>query len=144
MLAGDPSKRTYDDDFASAAVSYRCLDYNGPPIEETHAFPNRNCPNGLRAQIFFPSCWDGENLDSADHRSHMAYPTGPAHDNGRCPESHPVHLISIFYETIFQTNLFESEWYGDSQPFVWANGDPTGYSFHGDFVSCHPSGCVPC
>jgi Domain of unknown function (DUF1996) len=35
--------------------------------------------------VFFPNCWDGVNLDSPDHRSHMAYS-----ERGVCPASHPV------------------------------------------------------
>ncbi|KAK5046552.1 hypothetical protein LTR16_011268, partial [Cryomyces antarcticus] len=46
-----------------------------------------------------------------------------------------MHMISIFYEVIYQTNLFANEWYGGSQPFVFAMGDSTGYGFHGDFVN---------
>ncbi len=35
------------------------------------------CPAGERAgvRLSFPTCWNGVNLDSADHRSHMAYGT---------------------------------------------------------------------
>ncbi|KAA8642019.1 hypothetical protein EYZ11_003950 [Aspergillus tanneri] len=135
MLAGDPYKRNFSHDFASQAVSFVCLDYNGPPRPETNGFPNYNCPNGLRVQIFFPSCWDGKNLDSDDHRSHVAYPESGAYNNGACPKSHPVHLVSIFFEVIWDTNQFTGQWYGDSQPFVLANGDPTGYGMHGDFVN---------
>ena len=56
------------------------------------------CPAGrgqeLRLHVNFPSCWDGKNLDSADHKSHMAYPTGRA-----CPADHPVAVpaISLIY-----------------------------------------------
>ncbi|HST26659.1 MAG TPA: DUF1996 domain-containing protein [Gaiellaceae bacterium] len=56
------------------------------------------CPSGkgqgLRLHVNFPSCWDGKNLDSADHKSHMAYPTGRA-----CPADHPVAVpaISLIY-----------------------------------------------
>ena len=130
MLAGDPNKRSYGNDFPSEAVSYVCLSGN---VAEGHAIPNVNCPGGLRAQIFFPSCWDGVNLDSADHKSHMSYPIG-AHDNGYCPDSHPVQLVSIFYEVIFNVDDFKNRWYGSGHPFVLSNGDPTGYGFHGDFV----------
>jgi Domain of unknown function (DUF1996) len=40
------------------------------------------CPAGsdLVRVLEFPSCWDGKNLDSADHRSHVAFPG----DDGRC------------------------------------------------------------
>lgn len=52
------------------------------------------CPDadrsGLRLHVRFPSCWDGASLDSADHRSHMAYPV-----RGRCPASHPVSVPAI-------------------------------------------------
>lgn len=135
MVAGDPFKRAPGTDFASKAVSFACLDYNGPATAETNNFPNRNCPNGLRAQIYFPSCWDGKNLDSPDHKSHMSYPASGNYNGGPCPASHPVHLISIFYEVIYDTQKFANEWYGSSQPFVFAQGDPTGYGMHGDFVN---------
>lgn len=126
MISGDPFKRSAGSDFASQAVSYNCLDYDkSPGNPETGNFPNFNCPDGLRSQVFFPSCWDGKNLDSADHKSHVAFPVD-SYNNGRCPDSHPVHLISIFYEIIWDTNKFKDMWYGNSQPFVWAMGDPTG------------------
>lgn len=133
MLAGDPYKRSGGDDFASQAVSYNCLNYNGPAKPETGMFPNYNCPDGLRAQVFFPSCWNGKDLDTADHKSHMSYPAN-SYNSGACPPGFPVHLISIFYEVIWDTGKFADQWYGDSQPFVWSMGDPTGYGGHGDFV----------
>ena len=133
MLAGDPFKRSPGDDFASQAISYNCLNYKGPAKPETGGFPDYNCPDGLRAQVFFPSCWDGVNKDSANHKDHMAYPIG-AYNNGKCPDSHPVHLISLFYEIIFDTNKFADQWHNGKQPFVFSNGDPTGYGFHGDFL----------
>lgn len=37
-------------------------------------------------RLNFPNCWDGENLDSPDHKSHMAY----VDDDRRCPATHPV------------------------------------------------------
>ena len=35
-------------------------------------FPATSCDE-LELSMLMPSCWDGVNLDSADHRSHMAY-----------------------------------------------------------------------
>jgi hypothetical protein len=46
--------------------------------------------SGLRLQVNFPNCWDGRNLDSADHRRHMAYSA-----RGACPASHPVEVPAI-------------------------------------------------
>ena len=52
------------------------------------------CPPGrasaLRLHVTFPSCWDGRDTDSADHKSHMRYAT-----RGRCPATHPVALPAI-------------------------------------------------
>lgn len=74
MVAGDPLQRNYTGELAAQAVSFACLDYSGGPTTQTKELPNKNCPNGVRAQIYFPSCWDGTNLDSPDHKSHMSYP----------------------------------------------------------------------
>ncbi|KAF2220841.1 hypothetical protein BDZ85DRAFT_202453 [Elsinoe ampelina] len=137
MVAGDPFRRNATSDFAGKAVNFACLNYNGPAKPETQNLPPYNCPNGVRAQVFFPSCWDGKNTDSPDHKSHMSYPASGSHDNGPCPASHPVQLVSIFYEVIFNTNKLEF-WAGDqgtNQPFIFAQGDATGYGFHGDFLN---------
>lgn len=50
------------------------------------------CPRGesLHLNVVFPQCWDGRHLDSADHKSHMAYMW-----KGRCPASHPVALPAL-------------------------------------------------
>jgi hypothetical protein len=44
----------------------------------------------LKLHIQFPNCWDGVNLDSADHKSHLAYSIRRA-----CPESHPVPVPAL-------------------------------------------------
>jgi len=89
--------------------------------------------SGLRAQIVMPSCWDGKNLDSPNHKSHVAYPS--LINNGKCPSSHPKRFITLFYEYLYDIKKFDNEWVSDKHPFVFSNGDPTGYGFHGDFVN---------
>jgi len=130
MLAGNPTLRSFSPTLEQRAINFNCLGSGQP---ETNEIPNYNCPNGLRAQVFFPSCWDGVNLDSADHRSHMAYPDRV--DSGFCPPSHPKRFISIFYEVIWDTPKFADKWHGSGHPFVFSNGDETGYGYHGDFVN---------
>ncbi|KAH7092289.1 hypothetical protein FB567DRAFT_614146 [Paraphoma chrysanthemicola] len=130
MLAGDSNKRSGGSDLATQGISYACLGANQP---ETNNIPNYSCPGGLRAQVFFPACWDGKNLDSPDHKSHVAYPT--QYNNGYCPDAFPVHMISIFYEILYNTNIFADQWNGTQHPFVFANGDATGYGLHGDFLN---------
>ncbi|KAG8805605.1 hypothetical protein FRC17_005437, partial [Serendipita sp. 399] len=133
MLAGDPFVRSYDpNNLAQRAVSHVCL---GVPGDQTPAIPNRNCPEGLRTQIVLPSCWDGQRNDSPNHKDHVAYPDGM--DNGKCPPTHPVRLVTIFFEVIWDINEFKDQWWkGPNQhPFVLSMGDPTGYGFHADFLN---------
>ncbi|KAG8791214.1 hypothetical protein FRC16_000499 [Serendipita sp. 398] len=134
MLAGDPFVRSYDNtNLAQRAVSHVCLGVPNSP--QTPNLPNINCPEGVRTQLVFPSCWDGVNLDSTNHKSHVAYPDGM--DNGKCPSTHPVRLVTIFYEVIWDTNAWKDQWWKgpNQQPFVLSMGDPTGYGFHGDFLN---------
>ncbi|KAF8266390.1 hypothetical protein EI94DRAFT_1701775 [Lactarius quietus] len=130
MLTGDPYARNYTGTPESQAISWLCLNYNLPAQPQTPGFTTTNCPDGLRAQVFFPGCWDGVNLDSPNHKSHMAYPSGI--DNGQCPPDHPVHLISIFFEVWFSVAPFNA--LNDGGRFVLANGDSTGHGLHGDFM----------
>ena len=129
-MAGDSNKRSATDDFAGRAVTHKCVGVDGP---DSKGLPTTKCDQ-IRAQVTFPSCWDGKNLDSANHKSHVSYPKDGNYDGGRCPSTHPVHLVTLFYEVYYDTKGFKNMWYGDKQPFVFANGDATGYGYHGDFV----------
>ena len=86
MVAGD-SKATRPQPLG--ITSFDCVRFpNGGEVTKRNAaIPT--CPGGsyLSARIMFPSCWDGRNLDSPDHKSHMAYPV-----RERCPVRHPVSL----------------------------------------------------
>lgn len=71
------------------------------------------------------SCWDGVNLDSTDHKSHVAYSQGGggATGGGNCPSSHPVKVPQIMYEIMWNVTEFSdrSQWPTDSRrPFVYA------------------------
>jgi len=126
MLAGDPFQRTFNHSiFAHRAVSMMCM--NDDRSKEYNGFPPEKC-NTIRAQVYFPSCWDGKNLDSANHRDHVAYPAIGDYNGGVCPASHPVALLSIFFEFFFQTKQY------NDRNFVFAQGDRTGYGYHGDFI----------
>ena len=58
------------------------------------ALPPASCPadSKLRLRIEFPNCWDGKNLDSSNHKSHMAY---SRFHGGYCPSSHPVEMPTM-------------------------------------------------
>ncbi|ORY12630.1 hypothetical protein BCR34DRAFT_587097 [Clohesyomyces aquaticus] len=131
MVAGDSMKRVATDDFAGRAVSHKCVGGSGP---DTKGLPTQKCDQ-IRVQVTFPSCWDGKNKDSKNHKDHVSYPKNGNYDGGECPSTHPVHLVTLFYEVYYDTKGFKNMWYGNQQPFVFANGDATGYGYHGDFVN---------
>ena len=88
------------------------------------------CPVGdhVMMVIQFPQCWDGKNLDSTDHKSHMSYPV-----NGDCPSTHPVAIpeitFNIRYKVTAATN--SSGWRLSSD--MYGSSLPGGYSAHGDY-----------
>ncbi|KAI1080460.1 hypothetical protein F5B20DRAFT_98054 [Whalleya microplaca] len=133
MIVGDPNFRTAQELNAKYKfLDYTCLASAMTRGGQTTDFPKQPCAAGIMVSIRFPTCWDGKNLDSIDHHSHVAYPVGNA-----CPSTHPVAIPQVFYETYWDTRPFndKSQWPEDgSQPFVWSFGDQTGYGIHGDYV----------
>ncbi|EAU85071.2 hypothetical protein CC1G_04167 [Coprinopsis cinerea okayama7 len=158
MITGNPMHRrnqNYPTTRGEAwALSFRCwqttgpFDYSnshaiGPGPFDTINLPDRPCPGGIRSNTFFPTCWDGVNTDSPDHSSHVSFFESPADPrvglfvqmNGKCPDTHPVHIPQLFFETVWDTRPFNTMWPEDgSQPFVLSMGDPTGYGHHGDYL----------
>jgi hypothetical protein len=134
-----------------AALGFNCLNYAASPEGSLYrhflpdkAYLDANCKDGVRFELMFPSCWNGET-NAADQKSHVAYPSEVM--TGTCPDSHPKRLVSLFYETIWNTAAYV----GRDGEFVIANGDPTGeplsfslylavsnyclgYGYHGDFM----------
>tara|TARA_R110002003_G_scaffold1035_12_gene22152 strand:- start:10720 stop:11163 length:444 start_codon:yes stop_codon:yes gene_type:complete len=146
MIAGNPILRNTTGE--SRGICHRCVykdaqPFGGAPCteEDTTYLPMRFCEGGIRTQVTFPTCWDGVNLDSPDHQSHVAYgeipfepyappvakyPYTPEQQRGKCPEGFPVHLPQVMYEVMFDTTPFnKKELWGPNgtQPFVFSMGD---------------------
>ena len=64
-------------------------------------FPQDACAE-LEVSMAFPTCWDGVNLDSADHESHVSYDVEGGRFDGECPGTHPVKLpeIQLFFRIV--------------------------------------------
>jgi hypothetical protein len=106
-----------------------CSWLTGGNSPETHYLNDTDCVNGLRAQLNFQSCWDGVNL-YLNESAHVAYLSDI--DSGVCPPDHPVQLPHLFFEVLYWTNDIDQS---EGGQFVFANGDTTGYGFHGDFLN---------
>lgn len=141
MIVGNPKARNRAEASKSGQLTYICLENlmtRAPMIRE---FPKTPCKSGIMVNLFFPTCWDGKNLDTPDHQSHMAYPMGKSNGvaggSSNCPASHPVRMPQLMLETIWDTRQFndKNEWPTDgAQPFVWSYGDKTGWGNHGDYI----------
>jgi hypothetical protein len=58
-------------------VCHRCMPAKGDNSNincgapDGQELPTESCAGGIRTIITFPTCWDGVNLDSPDHKSHL-------------------------------------------------------------------------
>lgn len=113
MIAGDSHSMTPQ----STRIVYWNCDLHA--VDISTAPPN--CGNrSLRLHVVFPECWDGTHLDSADHKSQMAYAT-----DGVCPSTHPVAVPQIVLNIRYPVN-------GAGHVEVASMGP---YSGHADFVN---------
>jgi hypothetical protein len=107
-----------------------------------HAAPSAHqwyCERTQQKSATIPSCPSGELVDSADHRSHLAY---LRYDNGvrACPASHPVPLPEFTLGIWFQHEGDSASWYLASDRMPGMPVHPNGSSFHSDwFGAWHPA-----
>ncbi|KLU89850.1 hypothetical protein MAPG_08819 [Magnaporthiopsis poae ATCC 64411] len=138
MLVGEVNYRDREQARNFRQLTYTCMESQASRAPETMHFPKTPCKLGIMANHRFPTCWDGVNLDSPNHRDHVAYPeSGTFESGGPCPKTHPVRIPQILLETVWDTRQFnnKNDWPADgSQPFVWSSGDPTGFSHHADYL----------
>jgi hypothetical protein len=92
--------------------------------------------NEMIVQINFPQCWDGVNLDSADHASHMAYAATDRTGKTSCPTTHPVAVPTViqkvFYTVTAQTGTAGWHFSSDAYNAAQIQG---GYSLHADWIN---------
>ncbi|MES2990484.1 MAG: DUF1996 domain-containing protein [Pseudomonadota bacterium] len=143
MVAGNPAAtgpRTENDVFA---YRFKCI---GGPNDENDKYgssiPNCDLGASVWQEIFFPQCWDGVNLDSPDHKSHMSYPVAvpdPSSTRGwqmaACPPSHPVILPEISFNVMYTAKTRDAalKWRLVSDSYDTTK--PGGYSSHGDWFN---------
>lgn len=80
MLVGDAGLRSKNGQ--QKQLCHRCFSnkkqdpFGGAPCtgDDTFDLPKKMCGGGIRTTITFPTCWDGKNIDSPNHKEHVAYP----------------------------------------------------------------------
>jgi Domain of unknown function (DUF1996)/Domain of unknown function (DUF4124) len=106
---------------------------NGTPWTQT--IPNCSPGTFLLMQIFFPQCWDGVNLDSPNHKDHMAQADQNLTTVNKCPASHPVAIPSIALSINFNVVAANQTKNWRLASDNYANTAPGGYSAHADWVN---------
>jgi hypothetical protein len=115
MIAGYPTVQSGTD----KVLGWSCNDSD--PYRATPP----DCGDGnVKLHLIFPSCWDGVNIDSTNHRSHVSYPVG-----GACPTTHPVKLPRMSLHVHYGVSDGRG-YYLASDP---ENGSGDGRTAHGDF-----------
>ncbi|HEX6345377.1 DUF1996 domain-containing protein [Umezawaea sp.] len=90
------------------------------------------CPEGAKVKRIhdFPSCWDGKNTDSANHRTHIVFPDAAT---GKCPQGFkavPQLRTTLTYD-IPRDIQVKGQYKVDSFP----NEDHNPVSDHDDFAN---------
>ena len=137
MIAGNSKATTAAE---SVRAGFTC--HPGPGSTRTqwprtpNIRPSSECKAGddLMFSISFPQCWDGKNLDSPNHKDHMAY---PSEIDGlvQCPKTHPVAIPEIGINVHFVISSTDNidKWRLASDNY--STSLPGGYSGHADWVN---------
>jgi hypothetical protein len=116
LLGGDPNRQTTPTQYESLPYRWNCRHPATPSVNQFTQWINEDpvkCPVGseLGLELFMPACWDGVNLDSPDHRSHVIHavnvkntgdPKGGSHKE--CPASHPKPLVNVSLALSFRVD----------------------------------------
>jgi hypothetical protein len=136
MIAGNPKATSPADTFAR----YTCL----APEGVNRAFygwkdsiPDCAVGDSMQVAVTFPQCWNGIDLDSPNHQSHMAYPNWDFSQGstGRCPKTHPKLIPEIGLNFNFPVTFPHqtTSWRLSSDNY--SSAFPGGYSLHSDWVN---------
>lgn len=92
-----------------------------------------NCPAGAQvgALIEAPDCWDGKNLDSANHRDHVAYASYGNWGYLKCPSTHPYVIPAFTLGAWYTSDANIRNWRFSSDDML--PNQPRGTTFHADF-----------
>jgi Domain of unknown function (DUF1996) len=129
MIAGD-ARATTAPALYQERYEFYCSDRSHDnAYGHSSAIPVCRAGDRLNVALTFPQCWDGQRLDSPDHKSHMAYA-----ENG-CPPSHPIPFVEISFQIhwLVPSSGDTSTWRLSSD--VADTNIQPGYSMHGDWFN---------
>jgi hypothetical protein len=125
MITGDARKK--EPTPRGATGQFYCAFYGPGDLDGVARSTNGNWPicggnATLHFMMRFPDCWDGEHLDSPNHKDHVAFGSGSA-----CPSSHPVRIPAITFDIQYGVKGTAQGYYLSSD-----NEGRSASSMHGD------------
>ena len=112
---------------------------DGPGATSGH-FPSitvaaKGCPVGARlgAVLSAPPCWNGKELDSKDHRSHMAWTAQDGYGHAACPRSHPYLIPQFTLAAWYSVDATLADWYMASDRMPGMPVAVPGTTLHSDW-----------
>jgi len=125
MITGDAKKKVPTP--RGAQGQFYCAFYGPGDLDGVARSTNGNwpicgAPATLHFMMQFPDCWDGKNLDSPNHKDHVAYGS----ESG-CPAGHPVRIPAITFDIQYGAKGSAAGYYLSSDP-----AGKSASSMHGD------------
>lgn len=117
MIAGRANSLGWQDpEIAGWACNKTALSEPEPP----------SCPKETILRLRFPDCWNGRQLDSKDHYSHVAYSRAE-----KCPRGYPKKMVQLRLDVHYPvTNILGP----DGRPNYYLSSGPI-WTIHGDFLN---------
>lgn len=135
-------------DTPTGAAYFNCMGSTSTPGHySTITAAMANCPtkpnpdgsfNKLGALINAPTCWDGKNLDSANHRSHVAYQSYGNWGYAKCPSTHPFVIPGFTMGVWYTVDENLGTWQLSSDAMM--PGAAPGSTFHADWFGAWDNG----
>ncbi len=137
MIAGSPTASA-PNPAGTYMARFKCI---GGPNNQNGLYGAAigNCDVGAKliSEVFFPQCWDGVNLDSPDHKSHMAYTvtkkTAAGVSYRACPDTHKVPVAQVSFNVVYIVTEKDAPLRWRLASDMYDKTLPGGYSSHADW-----------
>ena len=123
IIAGD-AKATTPQNKGIAGWQCRTVSPDEVAIAKQATIPTCASTDLLEASVVFPNCWDGVNLDSADHKSHMSYSNADGKPDD-CDTAHPVIIPQLTVAYRYKPGTTNSN--------AYLSSGNSGLTLHADF-----------
>ncbi|MBQ0826351.1 DUF1996 domain-containing protein [Streptomyces tagetis] len=137
IITGDA--KAFVNGVANANASWSCTGLEDRQLKDKYPL----CPQGsdVVRTFTFQSCWDGRNIDSANHRTHVAFPGA----DGTCPDGfQPIpRLVQRIVYDVDAPSLADG---GKTTPLFAVDSFPEQLhkpvTDHGDFINLFDEGLM--